>query len=625
MRAISAYRDLLGNGPLLRLLAGEFVSSIGDWLYLVALLIVVYARSGDALLLGMVGAARVVPYVLLSVPAGIAADRFDRRRILLLTDVARGAIMVALAWLVVVDGPLEAIVALSIVATCFSTFFGPTIGAYLPSLVADERQLGPANSAWATLDNLAFVLGPAIAGLLIATGGLTLAFILNAVSFGVVAIVLAGLPSGRTTAAGRAIEPTDRSKAPEPTEPTEPTGLTEQMTGAVSAPGAESVRGAAGPSPYAATPRTDQPATRIRVIFGLGLLDGVGSFAFGGVSVLTVVLATGLYASGEAGTGYLNAAIGVGGLLGAVVSGALVLRPSIGRALVAGGLVMAAGLAGLGFVRDIVPAMVALVAMATGELALEVVSTTIFQRSVPDAIRGRALGAMATASSLAYAAGSLVVPVAADRLGVTEVMAGIGIVLAVATIAGRVLVGTSVSRPPLPYEAALARVAGLPIFAGVSPARLEMAIARLVPRRVTAGETIVREGDPADRFYVIVDGRFRVAQRDPQPVAARGATRRVGAADEAEPAAGAVANAAVDRQLRDMGPDEVFGEIGLLHGSRRTATVTALTDGQLLTLDGPQFLDLVASSSGLGTRLTELHRGGLGSEARSTEELVSAG
>ncbi|TME81888.1 MAG: MFS transporter, partial [Chloroflexi bacterium] len=195
MTTLRAYRRLLENGPLARLLAGEFVSSIGDWLYLVALLIVVYQRSRDPILLGVVGAARILPYVVLSVPAGIVADRFDRRLVLLITDVARGLVMLGLAWLVATDGPLLAIVALAIVATCFSAFFGPTIGAYLPTLVRDETELGPANSAWATLDNLAFIVGPAIGGLLIAASGLTLAFLLNAVSFAVVATVLWQLPS----------------------------------------------------------------------------------------------------------------------------------------------------------------------------------------------------------------------------------------------------------------------------------------------------------------------------------------------------------------------------------------------------------------------------------------------
>jgi MFS family permease len=94
---LRAYRLLLRNGPLARLLAGEFVSSIGDWLYLVAILILVYEVSQDPLVLGIVGAARVLPYVVLSIPAGILADRYDRRLILLVTDVARGALMLVMA------------------------------------------------------------------------------------------------------------------------------------------------------------------------------------------------------------------------------------------------------------------------------------------------------------------------------------------------------------------------------------------------------------------------------------------------------------------------------------------------------------------------------------------------
>src|ERR687893_1314714 len=119
MGLFAAYRRLLANGPLTRLLVGEFVSSVGDWLYLVALLIVVYAEAQSPLLLGVVGAARVVPYLVLSVPAGIVADRYDRRLVLLITDVARGVIMVVLTVATLLGAPVLVIVALAILATCF--------------------------------------------------------------------------------------------------------------------------------------------------------------------------------------------------------------------------------------------------------------------------------------------------------------------------------------------------------------------------------------------------------------------------------------------------------------------------------------------------------------------------
>ncbi len=202
MTILRAYGRLLGNRPLARLLAGEFVSSIGDWIYLVAILILVYQVTADPVILGLVGAARVLPYLVLSVPAGIVADRLDRRLILLSTDVARGLLMIVIAGIVALGGPVWLVIGLAIGGTCFATFFGPAIGAYLPSLVDDEDQLGPANSAWSTLDNLAFMIGPAVAGLLIAAGGLILAFLLNAASFAVIAVVLYRLPPNRPAGAG---------------------------------------------------------------------------------------------------------------------------------------------------------------------------------------------------------------------------------------------------------------------------------------------------------------------------------------------------------------------------------------------------------------------------------------
>jgi len=96
---------------------------------------------------------------------------------------------------------------------------------------------------------------------------------------------------------------------------------------------------------------------------------------------------------------------------------------------------------------------------------------------------------------------------------------------------------------------------------------------------------VVRQGEPADRFYVISAGSFAVTQ-----VSAKGS----------DPVA-----------LRQLGPDDVFGEIGLLQHSQRTATVTAETDGRLLALAGDRFLELVGSGPGLSSRLLDLYRGAL--------------
>jgi MFS family permease len=452
MTVLRAYRQLLHNGPLSRLLVGEFVSSIGDWLYLVAILILVYQVTEDPFILGLVGAARVLPYVFLSVPAGIVADRFDRRLVLLSTDVARGILMLVMAAVVFLDGPIWLVIALVIGATCFSSFFGPAIGAYLPTLVEDEEQLGPANSAWATLDNLAYMVGPAVAGILIATGGLVIAFLLNAASFAVIAIVLWGLP--RSIAAA---PPEASTIAPD---------AAPGVTPGVDAAPAEG----AAPAPLRA------PAIEKRVlvpILGLALIEIIGSVVGGGLSVLTVIIATTGLGGGEEATGFLNAGIGLGGFIGALVAGALVLRPSLVPVLVGGSLVYAIGLAALGLAPALGAAIAAITIAAAGSIVIEVSGMTIFQRVVPDGVRGRVLGILATVSIIAFALGSFLIPVLADTVGTGPVLAVSGVAVAVAGLVGAFMAASAARRRAgSTADVRVNRLAGLPLFAGVPAAAL---------------------------------------------------------------------------------------------------------------------------------------------------------
>ena len=533
----TAYRQLLRNRDLARLLFGEFVSGIGDWLYLVAILIVIYAETRSPVLLGIVGAARILPYVILSVPAGFVVDHFDRRMVLLVTDIARGVLMLLLAGLVVIDAPVLYVVAISILAACFSTFFGPALAALLPSLV-DESELGPANSAWATLDNLAFIVGPALAAVLITVGGLAIAFLLNAVSFAFVAVILSRLP--------RAV-PASVSDDTEPDRLSPVTGW----------------RDLVGP------------------LAGPFLLDSVTSVVGGGLGVLTVVIAIDVLGAGESGTGLLNAATGVGGVLAGFAAGSLVAR-RLSVPLLIGGLAGGIGLIWLGFSNSLVPAMIAIGVGVAGGLLLDVVNTTLIQRIVPDALRGRALGVIQMTSALFYASGSLAFPLLATTFGLTPLLIGSGMATAIAAVGALWL---STRARPEAIDLERRRILELPIFAGLPSNRLEAATQAFSPVEVGAGEVVVRQGEPADRFYVISAGSFAVTQ-----VSAKGS----------DPVA-----------LRQLGIDDVFGEIGLLQHSPRTATVTAETDGRLLALGGDRFLELVGSGPGLSSRLLDLYRGAL--------------
>lgn len=544
MGVLAAYRRVLGNANLTRLLFGEFVSSIGDWLYLVALLVLVWdATGGDTVALGLIGAARILPYVLLSIPAGIAADRFDRRMILLVTDIARGLLMLVIAAAVYLDMSIWIIVALAITATCFSAFFGPALGAYLPSLTRDESELGPANSAWSSLVSLAFFIGPAVAALLLTLGSLVVAFVLNALTFAVVAVVLFGLPSKKPEAKAA-------QESAESAIPAQSIGLREAL----------------------------RPITR--PLLGLTVLNVVVGFIWGGIGVITVILSVQVFNIDEAtGTGLLNSAIGVGGLLGALVASALVLRRRQGPPLVIGAAALGVGLALLGYVPDFALALAALGFASAGALLVEIVMTTLLQRIVPDAVRGRALGLIDTVYVLFYAAGAFIIPIIASGQAALVLLVS-GAAIAVAGVISLVMLGAYAIQQPA--KDARQRLGEVALFAGLPPARLERAMRRASLRDVKQGATIIRQTDAADFFYVINSGRVEVTQTD-----ASGASHL----------------------LRQMGPAEFFGEIGLLSRVPRTATVVAMTDCTLVALDGPAFLELVESGPGLTYTLLDIHRG----------------
>jgi len=525
---------------------------------------VIYRETNDAAAVGLFGAVRLIPYILLSVPAGLVADRFDRRLVLLVSDLVRGGVMLVLAYLVATNGPILAIVGFAMIAASGSTFFYPAMGAYLPSLAADERQLGPANSAWASIGNLSFIVGPAIGGVLIAAGDVVIAFLLNGLSFLVIAAILWTLPPSR---------PGERKTAE-----------------AEEAPAAEPSPATSSSEPPPDAPPAVSPWSRLplRPVSGLVLIQFVIGFFDGGIQALTVILAVTVLNAGEQANGFLNAAIGVGGLIGAVVSGVLVLRRRLARPLLAGAFLVSVGAAALGAFPVLGIALLAIGLTAAGSIVLDVVLTTVFQRLVPDELRGRAFGVLMTLNTVSAAVGALVLPILVVNVGALPALGAAGGAILLASIAGLALLGGSTTRPASPFEATLARAAALPLFAGVPAARLEAALGHVRPVEVVPGQVIVRQGDAADRFFIIEAGTFAVSQVD-------------GSGNE--------------RILRQLGPDEVFGEIGLLNEAPRSATVAAETAGQLLEMDGDDFLQLVGASGDVRAQLLGLYAGG--SSARS--------
>ena len=135
------------------LLGGLAVSQLGDWLYNLALIALVYERTHSALWAGITTAARVVPVVALGPLGGVVADRFDRRRVMITCDVARIVLMVLLALFVVTHAPILLAPVIAAVATAFATPYLPCVAATTPRLV-DDADLPGANAARSAVNGL---------------------------------------------------------------------------------------------------------------------------------------------------------------------------------------------------------------------------------------------------------------------------------------------------------------------------------------------------------------------------------------------------------------------------------------------------------------------------------------
>ena len=192
-----------------RLLTALAVSQIGDWLYNLALVVLVYDRTHSAAWAGVTTAARVVPVVTLGPLGGVLADRFDRRRIMIVSDLARMGLMVLLAAVAAARLPILLAPLIAATATAFSAPYLPCVAAVTPRVV-DDADLPGANAARSAVAGLGIIVGPALGGLLLLLGSPAFAFALNAVTFGLSALALLAIRADGAFATRRGPRPARR-------------------------------------------------------------------------------------------------------------------------------------------------------------------------------------------------------------------------------------------------------------------------------------------------------------------------------------------------------------------------------------------------------------------------------
>ena len=373
------------------LLAGLAVSQVGDWLYNLALVAMVYQRTHSPLWAGVTTAARVVPVVALGPVGGVIADRFDRRRVMVACDLIRLALMavlalIALARLPIVAAPLIAAAA----ATMAATPYLPCVSATTSRLVADADLPG-ANAARSAVAGVGIIVGPALGGVLLLLGSPALAFGVNAATFGLSALAVLVISRGEAFRPG---QPQQR-----------PDGL---------------LRGVAD---GAAVLRSHPQALRL-----VGA-DFMCSLVYGMQTVLLILVA-GQAGLGTHGYGYLFAGIGAGALVGTALA-SRALRCPHPRA------VLVTALAAVGLPMPLLavahrPAAAIALASVTGAGAIlvEVLTETGLQRMLPPEAFGRAYGLALPASLGGIVVGSLVAPLLTSVLGGTGALTACGAAVA---------------------------------------------------------------------------------------------------------------------------------------------------------------------------------------------------
>jgi MFS family permease len=339
-----------------RFAAGALLSLTGNWVEAAAFGYVVLLLGGSPATLGLIGFLNTIPNLIWGLPAGVLADKYDRRKLLLIFQGANMGVAVLLAVLWQTDSltvPLMG--AIAVVGGSLGTLSFPAFQGMLASTVSRE-DLESAVAINSMFLQIARFVGPAIAGVLLAQGGPTWVFAVNAASFLGVLGAVAMLPGSRATA-GEAV-----------------TAVSGAMREAIA---------------YVFAQRS------LATLMVLTVLAGV--FGTPPVAFMIPAIARDQLDGGAGTLGALTAAIGFGSVLGSILLVLLAKRPNKGEPVIAGFLLSAAAIAGVGASTNVELSVVLAVLGGIGGVVFVGLSTVVMQSVASDAMRARVTAIWAAA------------------------------------------------------------------------------------------------------------------------------------------------------------------------------------------------------------------------------------
>jgi MFS family permease len=491
-----------------------------EWSTWIAIMVFAYEASGVAAAAG-IGVIQLIPAAIFAPFASVLGDRFRRERVLLAGYLLQTLSVGATAAALLAQAPVSAIYALATLVATSITLTRPAQGSLLPSLARTPQELTAANVAVGWIESLSMFGGPALTGVLLGVSGPGVVFAVMAGALLCSALMVARI-QGQSA-------PTLAHSGSVP-------GMLGELLGG-----------------FHALVGERQPRLVV-------CLMGAHFVVAGTIDVLFVVLSFQILDLGSAGVGFLNAAFGVGGIVGAGLTMLLVARRRLAPPLYGGAAAWGGALVAIGLFPNRIAAPVLVGVAGVGRPLIDVAGRTLLQRVVPDRVLSRVFGVLEGLYMAGLAVGLAVIPALFALIGVraTFVVAGAFLPVLFLLLSRRL---AEVDASATVSETRLALLRSLPIFAPLPAPAIERVASRLIPIEATAGTPIVRQGEPGDRFYIISDGEVTVS-RDGHDVAS-------------------------------LGGGGFFGEIALLRDALRNATVTARTRVRLYALERDDFLEVV--------------------------------
>jgi predicted MFS family arabinose efflux permease len=469
---VGTVRDALQLPDMRRIELGYGLSITGELAGTVAL--VVYALSaGGAALVAAYAASRTLAGMGVALVLTGITNRRRRDRLLRWITGIRMALLAAAALLAAWRQPPVAVIVAGAASSSLAGTYRPLQAAVLPWLVRTPAELAASNAVTAVMENAGALIGPLLAGLLlaVATPAAAMAVAAGCLAAAAASLLRLTLPD-MPTVAGRGAVHVARDIT---------SGLGEFLR--MAPPG------------------------------GVAILAFAQTLLRGALVVLIAVLAVRVLGLGGSAVGWLNAAFGAGGLAGGALAVGAVRVTRLGRSFIAGMLLWGLPLALLALAPVAAVAYLALLIVGIGNAVVDAAGFTMVTRLAGPGTAGKVLGALEFVGLAGLAAGSLLTPLLLDAVGTRGTLALLGGGLAGLALAHAVRFGRLDRAMPAP-DPETGLLYHLPMFAPLPLAVTDLLAAEVEPRQFPAGAVVMREGEAGDRFYLITDGSAAVSVHD---------------------------------------------------------------------------------------------------------------